>query len=119
MKTLILLASLCLAIIHTKNDKLTGWWQTQPSPKGNVSSFLFKENKIFEAFINKKPFTTGQYKLVGDVFTFTDTGCQGAEAFYKVIFFSNDDSLRFQVLADTCKQRREGMTRLIMGRIKN
>jgi hypothetical protein len=79
---------------------------------------IFKEDKSFEGYINKKPFTSGVYALDSDLFTFTDNGCDGKKAIYKIVFFSNEDSLRWVPVEDSCTQRREGMSRLIMGRVK-
>lgn len=102
--------------VFFEKDKLTGRWETQPSDKGNVTGVVFKADQSFEGYVNNKPFVTGTYTLKDSIFTFTDNGCEGAEGVYRVIFFNNDDSLRFQPITDTCTQRRNGMVRLVMGR---
>jgi hypothetical protein len=56
--------------------------------------------------------------LEGDVLTFTDNGCEGKQGVYQIVFFSKEDSLRFVPVLDSCEQRRNGMSRLIMGRKK-
>lgn len=118
MKT-ILATSILLAVSgFFGKDKLTGRWESQPSPKGNVTSVVFKEDGSFDGFVNKKPFVTGQYALEDNIFSFVDNGCNGAKGVYKIIFFSNEDSLRFEPITDTCGERKEGMIRLIVGRIK-
>lgn len=99
-------------------DYLTGRWQTKPSDKGNVTSVVFKPDNTFEGFVNRKPFTTGKYTLEDSVFTFTDNGCGGAEGVYKLILFSDGDSLRLQPISDTCTARKAGMSRLVLGRVK-
>lgn len=43
-----------LSVFANNGDKLTGSWQTHPSPKGNITTVYFKEDKTFEGFINKK-----------------------------------------------------------------
>jgi hypothetical protein len=99
-------------------DGLTGRWQTKPSPKGNVTSVLFKADGSYETYINKKPFTTGSYALQDSVLSFVENGCNGYRGIYKIVFFSNGDSIRFQPITDSCVERREGMTRTILGRVK-
>lgn len=99
-------------------DKLTGRWETKASENGNVTGVVFKEDNSFEGYINKKPFVTGSYTMKDDVITMVDNGCDGKTAIYKVIFFSNADSMRFQHISDSCEGRRNGMTRLVMGRVK-
>lgn len=115
--TFVITLVLTCATINEK-DKLTGRWETKPSPKGNVTGVIFKEDNSFEGYINKKPFTSGVYTLDKDTFSFTDNGCDGQKGVYKIIFFSNDDSLRLVPIADSCIQRKEGMSKLVMGRIK-
>lgn len=102
----------------TREDKLTGKWETQPNENGNVTGVSFKPDNSFEGYVNKKPFTSGTYTLKDDVFTFSDNGCNGVEASYKIIFFSNNDSLRLQPITDSCVGRRNGMSRLVLGRVK-
>lgn len=106
------------ALAFTEKDKLTGRWQTKASENGNVTSAIFKEDKTFEGFVNRKPFVSGKYEVNDDLFIFTDNGCNGAEGKYKMIFFSYNDSLRFEAVSDDCVDRKQGMQRLVFGRIK-
>lgn len=115
MKTV--LTSLVI-ILLIRGDKLTGRWESIPAPNGNITGVVFKTDNTFEGYVNKKPFATGKYTLEGDVFTFTDNGCNGAKGVYKLNFFSGNDSLRFQPVDDTCSGRKAGMSRLVMGRVK-
>ena len=118
MRTIIF-ASISIALAaFISEDFLTGRWQTQVSEKGNVTSVVFKPDNTFEGFINKKPFTTGKYSLKDSIFTFTDNGCGKSEASYKIILFSYGDSMRLQPISDTCTDRRKGMSRLVMGKVK-
>jgi hypothetical protein len=120
MKTILVSTIITLLFAFNAADKLTGRWESQPSSKGNVTGVVFKEDSSFEGYVNKKPFVTGAYSYSpGDsVLTFTDNGCNGATGIYKVNFFNNADSLRFVAITDTCTERRNGMQRLIMGRVK-
>jgi hypothetical protein len=118
MKTLFF--SMTLVFLFSKKDPLTGRWETKPSEKGNITGVVFKNDSIMEGYVNKKPFVSGTYFFNGtdSVLSFVDNGCNGAEGIYKVLFFSNSDSLRFKVISDSCVERRGGMQRLIMGRVK-
>jgi hypothetical protein len=116
MKSLLIAAAVML--LPVVKDKLEGPWETKPSEKGNVTRVVFKPDNTFEGFVNRKPFVTGKYTFQDDVLTFTDNGCDGKQGVYKVIFFSNEDSLKFECLFDICTERKEGMIRTILGRIK-
>lgn len=105
-------------VVLTNQDKLTGRWQTKPSEKGNTTLVVFKPDNSFEGFINKKPFTTGTYTLQDSIFSLTDNGCNGVRGIYRIIFFSNSDSMRLEPINDSCTGRKEGMSRLILGRMK-
>ena len=119
MKVIISAVILAAVTIFTGKDLLTGRWQSPVSPKGNVTGIVFKEDNTFEGFVNKKPFVTGRYSLQQDsVFTFTDNGCDGKTGTYKILFFSNSDSMKFQLISDSCVERREGMAKLVLGRVK-
>ena len=118
MKTLCISAATMLLFFLYTEDKLTGKWQTKPSVNGNVTGVVFKTDKSMEAYVNKKPFASGQYTFKDDVISFTDNGCEGRRAEYKTIFFADNDSLRFEVIMDSCDERRQGMSRLVLGKVK-
>jgi hypothetical protein len=118
MKSMMLTLVMAMTVAFTPADKLTGKWETKPSEKGNVTGIVFKSDNTFEGFVNRKPFVTGTYTLGDSIFSFVDNGCEGKRGVYKVIFFSNEDSLRFEPISDSCDRRRNGMIRLIVGRVK-
>ena len=118
MKTILISALITLIFSFTSADKLTGRWETKPSVNGNVTGVMFKEDGSFEGYVNKKPFVSGTYTLEDDLFKFTDNGCEGKTGIYKLNFFSDSDSLRFEVVSDSCTERKEGMLRLIMGKVR-
>jgi hypothetical protein len=118
MKRMFILFIAVLVAAFVMKDKLIGRWQSIPSAKGNVTGVVFKEDGTLEGYINRKPFVSGVYTFENDVISFTDNGCNGARAVYRIIFFSNDDSIRFEVMSDTCTDRKNGMTRLVLGRVK-
>ncbi len=117
MKT-VLLAVAVLMLLSFATDRLLGRWETKPSVNGNVTGVVFKADSSFEGYVNKKPFVSGRYRLHDSIFAFTDNGCDGKQGVYKIVFFSNSDSLRFVPINDSCAERKEGMSRLIMGRVK-
>ena len=99
---------------------LTGRWETKPSEKGNITGVVFKGDSTYEGYINKKPFVSGTYSFssTDSIITITESSCNGVTGTYKVNFFSNADSMRFTVVQDYCAERREGMQRLVFGRVK-
>lgn len=118
MKSLFLFVAALLAFAFTAKDKLTGRWETKLSVTGNVTGVVFNEDGSFEGYVNKKPFVTGTYTLQDSLITITDNGCNGIQGTYKAVFFSNDDSLRFQAISDDCTERQRGMERTVLGRVK-
>ena len=118
MKTMMLVIATIGFFSFAMNDLLTGRWESKPSKNGNVTGVVFKPDNSFEGFVNAKPFVSGIYNLKDSIFTFVDNGCDGKTGVYKTIFFSQGDSLRFEPLSDSCTERKEGMSRLVLGRVK-
>jgi hypothetical protein len=118
MKTIVISAAILSFMAFALKGTLTGRWESQPSVNGNTTSVVFKTDSSFEGFINKKPFVSGKYSFEEGILSFTDNGCDGKKGVYKIDFFSNNDSLRFVPVNDSCDQRKQGMSRLIMGRVK-
>src|SRR5688572_1429379 len=114
MKTFIISVLFTLLSTFADNDILTGKWESPVSPQGNVTSVVFRADQSFEGFVNNKPFVTGNYTLKDSIFTFTDNGCDGAEGVYRLISFHYGDSIRFQYISDTCSNRRNGLSRLVL-----
>ena len=102
----------------TDSNPIEGRWETKPSEKANVTGVVFKSNYEFEGYVNKKPFVSGKYSVEGEVLSFVDNGCEGKRGKYRLIFFSNSDSLRFKAIEDECIERKEGMEKTILGRVK-
>jgi len=118
MKTILIAAVMMMSGALTPKNKLTGRWETKPSPKGNITGVVFNKDNTYEGYVNKKPFVSGKYSLRQNTITIEENGCNGARAVYKIIFFSHSDSLRFEPISDSCTERREGMTKTILGRVK-
>lgn len=119
MKHILLTIAIMTLLAFAEKNKLMGRWETKPSPNGNITGVIFRTDSTFEGYVNKKPFVTGKYTFINDVFSFTDNGCNGYQGTYKVEFFSNEDSMRFVPIQDSCLERKEGMIKLIMGRVKS
>ena len=118
MKTSLISAAILVFSAFFGEDMLTGKWESQPSVKGNVTRVVFKPDQSFEGFVNRKPFVTGTYSLEDSVFSFVDNGCDGTRGTYQVVFFSNGDSIRFKPIMDSCVGRKNGMSTLVLGRIR-
>lgn len=118
MKELLFYAAIMLGLPLSGEDRLTGRWESIPSPQGNITGIVFKPDNSFEGYINKKPFVSGRYTLKDSIFSFVDNGCDGKQGIYKIVFYSNADSLRFVPVSDSCAERRQGMSRIILGRVK-
>ena len=116
---LLSVAAVTLLVLNSENT-LVGRWAGKPSEKGNVTSVLFKADNTLEGFVNKKPFVSGTYNYnpVDSTIFLIDNGCNGVSAMYKILFFSNSDSMRFQAINDNCEERKAGMQRLVMGKVK-
>lgn len=118
MKIVLIFCAAMAYVTLAEKDRLSGRWETKPSTKGNVTGVVFKTDSTFEGYVNKKPFVSGTYTLRDDIFTFTDNGCEGKRGVYKIFFFSNADSVRFVPIEDSCTERKNGMSKLVMGRVK-
>lgn len=118
MKRILASTAITLLFAFTATDKLTGRWETQRSVNGNVTGVVFKSDYTFEGYINKKPFVSGTYKLQDSIFSFQDNGCNGITGVYAIHFFSNLDSMRLVAIGDSCTERKQGMERLVLGRVK-
>ena len=118
MKRVLVLALIISILAFTSKKKITGQWETKPSPKGNVTGVYFNKDNTHEVYVNKKPLVSGTYKIHRNTITIVESGCDEAVGVYKLIFFHNSDSLRFEPISDTCTIRRNGMSRTVLGRVK-
>jgi hypothetical protein len=117
---IMIIATIVFALAAAEPNPLLGRWETKPSPKGNVTALHMKADSSFEGYFNKKPFVSGTYTFIekDSIMSFVDNGCNKARGNYKVIFFSEGDSIRFEPVWDTCTERRNGMIKTILGRVK-
>jgi len=118
MKSTFAVAGLIGLFALMPKTKILGRWETKPSPKGSITGVVFYKDNTYEGYVNKKPFVSGKYELRGNTIRIEETGCNGLKAFYKLILFSHSDSMRFEPINDSCAERKEGMQRIILGRVK-
>lgn len=118
MKTILFSALASLLFASAAPDKLIGRWESISPVSGNVTGVIFKEDGSFEAYINQKPFVSGTYTLRDSIFEMQDPGCLSMIGSYKITFFSNNDSLRLQLIHDLCEGRANGSNNRVFGRVK-
>ena len=118
MKTILIIAAILSFTSFGEGDILTGRWETKPSANGNVTGVMFKSDHTYEGYVNRKPFVSGRYSLQDSLISVTENGCNGKTGIYRIILFSNSDSLRFQSVNDSCDERRAGMNSIVLGRVK-
>lgn len=98
---------------------LEGEWDAHLAYKGKpyVVTGRFKENGTYDAFIDGKLIVSGRYRTVGDSAYFKDGNCNmDYEGLYQLVYYQ--DSVRFDVLEDTCMERVRGSSGLAMKRTK-
>jgi len=126
MKKLILLGLLALVLFSAfvwpaDPNPLVGKWENVRTFQGAQISLIgnFKADGSYSAFINKKVFVTGKYQMKHDTLYIDDSTCgPGYVGTYKVKFYQQD-SLRFQVIQDTCQGRREGTNNFLFKKLKD
>ena len=118
MKAVLIITFIAGLLAFTAKDKLTGRWETTPDENGVITGIGFKPGNTFEMYVNKKPFASGTYALDDNIISFVDNGCVETRAIYKIIFFCNSDSMRWEPIQDSCTGRRVGIPKLVLGRVK-
>lgn len=113
-----ILAIILCSTIAFKDDTnlLVGRWEYSSRQQGSPFKLLaiFRTNGTFDGFINKKEFVSGAYHMKHDTLYISDPTCNARyDGIYKVEFFGQRDSLKFHVIQDTCKGRREGTDGLL------
>ncbi len=114
-----LLISLAVAIVSFTQppNPLLGRWQQKTAGGPSVMT-VFRADGTNDIFVNGKTFLSGKYYVRKDTLGYADPLCDIAYyGTYKLDFFAQD-SLRLIVLVDTCSQRRRGLDKVIVGRVK-
>jgi hypothetical protein len=99
---------------------LVGRWDNVRNYQGQPWTLTadFKANGNFTGFINKKAFGSGNYKVKHDTLYIYEPTCDINYAGTYTIEFMGRDSLKFHVIQDTCKGRREGTNNFLFVRVK-
>ena len=113
--------STCIALIglvifaFTGKDPLTGTWQRVGPGNRQV---IFREDSTFDMLVNETLRLSGKYSLKENIFTIDDYGCPDMTGTYKLSFFGNNDSCRFEVIHDACDGRRAQADGAVLFRVK-
>jgi len=109
----------CQSSPKQPSHQLPGEWDSHETFEGKPWHFQvrFKSDGSFDGLGNGKLVISGQYRTNGDTIFFKDAICNlDYEAAYRLTWFS--DSIRFNVIADTCQQRINGSDKVALGRVK-
>ncbi len=94
---------------------MVGRWQQQIN--GVTLLFNFRPDGRYDGFVNGKSYLTGRYFVRQDTIGVTDGKCDPTYfGSYRMQFFV-PDSVRFTAILDTCRDRRETVPTLALGRI--
>lgn len=110
----ILSISTLLAVCNTVSDKkpehsIIGDWKNQSTNGGELFTFLlkFKADGSYDGIGNEKLVVSGHYRTTGDTIYFRDGICNpDYEGSYLLTYY--EDSIRFDLIKDTCRIRIEG-----------
>lgn len=118
LAAIIFFTSCASSVTKEPEHTILGNWDAHNNFQGKpfVLEARFKPGGDYDAFDNGKPFVTGKYRTAGDTIYIKDGLCNMAyEGVYKLTYYK--DSLRFNVIEDTCMQRRNGSDGLALARI--
>lgn len=126
MKKLTLLSLLavvlfCAFSLADEPKSLVGKWENVRTYQGAPWTLMadFKANGTFTGFINKKVFGSGVYKVKHDTMYIYDPTCDiNYGGTYKIQYLGKD-SLKFHVIQDTCRGRREGTNNFLFVKVKS
>lgn len=99
---------------------IVGEWDSKQEINGKSDVFLarFKADGTFDALSNGKLMLSGEYRTTGDTIFMRDGLCtMDYEGSYKFSF--PNDSLRFDLIADTCAGRVHGSDKVTLGRVSS
>jgi len=104
-----------------ETNPLVGRWEwTRVYPEGPLSILaVFRSNGTYDGFANKKSFVSGTYSVKHDTLFISDPVCNSKySGTYKLTFLGQRDSVRFNVIQDTCKGRRGGVNGMVYKQVK-
>lgn len=113
------IAVAAVSFINPPNP-MTGRWQ-QRFRNGAMMLVNFRPDGTYDAFVNKKAIIIGKYYVRQDTVGISDIsdGSCNPDYYgtYKLSFFA-PDSVRWNVIEDTCGGRRRGTDKGTLGRVK-
>jgi hypothetical protein len=116
---LLMTTAFCYSFVDDVNS-IVGRWE-HVFKDGPVNFLVvFKPDGTYDGFANKKAFLNGTYKMKQDTLYIYDPTCNiNYAGIYKIEYFGKQDSLKFHVIQDTCRGRREGADGLVYKRLRN
>ncbi|SOD92207.1 hypothetical protein SAMN06269250_3858 [Spirosoma fluviale] len=96
-------------------NPMVGRWQQQIERV--TLRFNFRPDGTYDGFVNGKSYLTGRYYVHQDTMGVTDGKCNPAYFGIYRLKFSVPDSVRFITILDTCRDRRETVPTLALGRV--
>ncbi|MBC7626816.1 hypothetical protein [Ferruginibacter sp.] len=118
LAAIIFLTSCASTTPKESERSILGNWDAHGTFEGKafVLEGRFKPGGDYDGFDNGKLFVSGKYRLAGDTIFIKDGLCNMTyEGAYKLTYYK--DSVRFNVIEDTCIGRKNGSDKLAMGRI--
>lgn len=97
---------------------ILGEWDSHETFDGKPWHFLarFKPDGTFDGLGNGKLIVSGQYRVNADTIFFKDAICNmDYEASYQLTYFK--DSVRLNVITDTCQERINGSDKVALGKV--
>jgi len=117
--TVIILSACNNAAEKQPEHNIVGEWDAHLENQGKPYLVIgrFKDNGTYDAFIDGKLIVSGKYRTTGDSIYFRDGSCDMEyEGLYKLTYY--EDSVRFNMLQDTCQERINGSDGVAMKRVK-
>ncbi|SFE07073.1 hypothetical protein [Spirosoma endophyticum] len=96
-------------------NPVVGRWRQQID--GATLRFNFRPDGTYDGFVNGKSYLTGRYYVRQDTIGVTDGKCNPTYFGSYRLQFLNSDSVRFTAILDTCRDRRETVPTLALGRV--
>lgn len=94
---------------------MVGRWQQQLN--GVTLLFNFRSDGSYDGFVNGKSYVTGRYYVRQDTIGVADGKCNPIYFGTYKLQFLVPDSVRFTAILDTCRDRRETVPTLALGRV--
>jgi hypothetical protein len=114
---IICITAIAMVCAFTGNNRLTGTWQ-RLSSSGNIHTITFSADNTFEMQVNGTPRVSGDYSLTDSIFSIEDFGCPDMKGTYKIKFFGNSDSCRFEAISDPCDARVQQANGAVLFKVK-